>query len=153
MAVSENAPPTYDLPTYELLLHAMVETRLGLEKRWFLAGGHHSRDLAREAFQGLCAEFPAKQVVLLLVASVLDPATQRFRDVIIESRGIAPLIDRKRLGRLTHHARTLIATATEPRLPPVSRPLPAPPRRRFGVWLTLGGVALAAVAILVLLPG
>lgn len=153
MAVSDAAPPTYDLPTYELLLHAVVNTRFGLEKRWFLAGGHHRRDLARLAFQELCEEFPSQQVVLLLVASVLDPATQRFRDVIIESRGIAPLIDRKRLGRLTHHARTLVAKATEPVLPPMPRRLPEPPRPRYGVWVTLGGVALAASAILALLPG
>lgn len=153
MAVSNHPPPTYDLPTYELLLHAAVNTRFGLEQRWFLAGGHHRRDLARLAFQELCGEFPSQQVVLLLVASVLDPATQRFRDVIIESRGIAPLIDRKRLGRLTHHARTLIAQSAAPPLPRASQRPPEPPRKRFGVWLTLGGVALAASAILALLPG
>lgn len=110
-------------PSYELLLYAVSDTRFGVENRWFTAGSHRSRNAARLAFLELSEEFTSARVILLLVASMHDPATGRFRDVIIEARGIAPLIDRKRLQHLTRDDRL-----RSPRRP--CRPAPGHPRRR-----------------------
>ena len=136
-----------------MLLYAVSNTQFGGENRWFQVGEHHSRHAAHWAFRDLCKEYPSRQVILLLVASVHDPETGRFRDVIVESRGVAPLIDRKRLERLTRLDRPLIARATDPPRPGAPRRATPLPPSRPGRWLTVVGGALAAVAVLVALWG
>ena len=151
LGVEQNAmPSSHDpAPSNELLLYAAADTRFGVENRWFIAGGHRDRLAARLAFQELCEEFPHQRVILLLVASIHDAASGRFRDVIIESRGIAPLIDRKRLQRLTQHDRPLIAKAVAERRAPI---LPPPgPSPGLGWWVAGWSGAVAMLMLLVLL--
>ncbi len=141
------------LPTYELLLHAVTDTRFGVRDRWFIAGDHHDRQAAHLAFQELCQEFPGHLVTLQLVASTHDPTTGLFRDVVLETRGMTPLNDPKRPERPVRRDPPSIAKAATRQRLPTQRPAVVQPGSRLGLWLTAAGGVLAAVVLLVLLGG
>ncbi len=95
--------------TYEVLLFADVDTRLGVERRCLIAGSHASRATAAIQYGEIDAEFPNPKVNVALVASVHDAATGLFLDLILRARGVAPLIDSRKLQRLRETDRKRLA--------------------------------------------
>jgi hypothetical protein len=137
--------------SFDVLLLAKASTRYGVENRWFIAGSSPKRMAARLLFQELCKEFPTERVVLLLVASIWNEDTQRFHDHVLDSRSIAPLIDRKRAEKLTPQTRELIKQAIIERPLAPLRPPPAPRGGGgLGWWIAACGV-VGAVVLTVLL--
>ncbi|MDO9712154.1 hypothetical protein [Paracraurococcus lichenis] len=132
--------------TYEVLLFADMGTRLGIERRWLIAGSHASRRGATAQYEELNREFPHPRVKLLLVAAVHDAATGLFRDRVLESRGAAPLIQRKQMQRLGAGERAKLAAALGP--PPAARSIrpPTPPPRRAGLGVGTWVLGLALLA-------
>ena len=124
-----------------------MRTRIGPASRWFIAGSHASRPRARQQFQELRQEFPGQRLIPLPVMTVHDTETGRFHDRILDARGLAPLIDRGSIGKLTPAVKEQIAKAREWQTRP-ARPAPVGPE--FGWWLA-GGCAAPAVAALSLL--
>jgi len=136
---------------YEVLLYADAETRIGLDRRWLIAGSHASRAAAATQYAELGAEFPNDAVNILMVASVHDAATGMFRDRIIQSRGLVPLIDRRKIQKLTMGERQRLALAL--RIPErAARPKPPPSSGTAGwVWWLAGATASGAITLVVLL--
>jgi hypothetical protein len=136
--------------SFDVLLFAPIPTRLGKAGRWFIAGSHPSRPRARLQMGELCEEFPDPRIIILLVMSAFDAGTERFHDRIVDARGLAPLIDRKTLEKLTPVARREIVAATASWHTVPARPPPPPAGARLGWWLAGGGAALA-IAVFALL--
>jgi hypothetical protein len=136
---------------YEVMLYADVETRIGLDRRWLIAGSHVSRAAAATQYAELNAEFPNDAVNILMVASVHDAATGMFRDKIIQSRGLVPLIDRRKIQRLTPGDRQRLALAL--RKPErAAKPKPPPSSGTAGwVWWLTGAIAGGAIMLALLL--
>lgn len=131
--------------TYDVLLYANLDTRLGLERRWLIAGSHASRASASAQFRELEEEFPSNLMNIVIVASVHDATTGRFRDRIVKSRETAPLIDRGKLRKLTPEEMPKLAAAVAA----VARPrakatVPAPPRQGTPIWIWAAALVLAA---------
>lgn len=133
--------------TYDVLLYADAETRIGLDRRWLIAGSHASRGAAAAQYSEMSAEFPTESVKILMVASVHDEATGRFRDRIIQARGLAPLIDRRHARKITVADRQRLAKALCPPMRAARPKAPPPPSTPGWVWWFAGITAGAGATL------
>ncbi|WP_114374026.1 hypothetical protein [Elioraea thermophila] len=143
--------------SFDVMLWVPVRRRNGRVGRWFLVGMHRDETEGLRQFLAVADEFRSRRAVILLVRSVLDRTTGRFRDRILRSTGPAPLIDRREMEQLDPSARRSLAarmarrdteSADEPllRLPgAISRPS-RPSYRLYGYLVAALGLA-AAVAL------
>ena len=133
-------------PSYEVLLH-VATGRNAHASRWYLAGSSASRSSAGALYREVCEEFP-KGATVLLIASTHEETSNLFRDQIIEANTRAPLIDRKRMAKLSSEnrhrlARTVRAT-TELR---TKREKTSQPQTRSNkLWWPLTIMSVAACA-------
>lgn len=134
-----------DQTSFDVMLWLPLRRRNGRVGRWFLVGMHREEVEGLRQFLAVCDEFRGREAVILLVRSVLDRTTGRFRDRILRSTGAAPMIDRREMEWLDQAARrSLAARAPRREASPDEAPLRLPraivrPKRR--PYVTYGTVA------------
>ncbi len=150
-----------DQTSFDVMLWLPVRCRDGRIGRWFLLGMHREEVDGLRQFLAVVDEFRGREAVTLLVRSVLDRTTGRFRDHILRSSGPAPIIDRRRMEWLDPSARRRLAaqarqrgTASPDEAPlrlPRAIPRPSRPVYRISGYL-LAALGLAAVVIFAAVP-